>query len=119
MKITAVLFAITLAASSSLAFAAGGGGGAAGGGGSSSGSSSATNGSGATTAPGTNSVGTAQSSGATSDLKTAGQARSNRGGRIDGTTTNGPALPGDDTIQKESSPESNADRMIKGICRGC
>jgi hypothetical protein len=41
------------------------------------------------------------------------------GGRIDGTQTNGPALPGDQTIRQEDSADSKVDQKIKSICKGC
>ena len=40
-------------------------------------------------------------------------------GRIDGTVTPGPSLQGDDQIRSESSQNSEADRKIKSICKGC
>jgi hypothetical protein len=40
------------------------------------------------------------------------------GGRIDGTVTSGPALPGDETIRQESTPNSPVDQKLK-ICKGC
>jgi len=70
--------------------------------------------------PGTNSLGTAQSSGgaAGGTSGTVG-ASGSRGGQIDGTVSNGPPLPGDRTIRQESSPNSKADQSIRGICKGC
>jgi hypothetical protein len=50
---------------------------------------------------------------------TVGQGGSKAAGRIDGPTTSGLALPGDNRIREESSPDSKADRMINGICGGC
>jgi len=41
------------------------------------------------------------------------------GGRIDGTVTQGPAMQGDDAIRKESSEDSEVDKKIKSICKGC
>jgi hypothetical protein len=77
-------------------------------------------------APGTNSLGTANSSGSTTGaasprgLITAGT-RDNRAdgtssGRIDGTVAPGPSLPGDAEIRAENS---KVDQKIKSICKGC
>jgi hypothetical protein len=85
------------------------------------------------TAPGTNTLGTANASGspAGSTVGQAGNGGSNlnngtanraggaTGGRIDGTVTDGPALPGDDVIRKEDAQDSKVDQKIKGICKGC
>ena len=84
----------------------------------------------ASNTPGTNSAGTANSSGATSTtgrapmgsttVGTAGNPAGGAvGGRIDGTVTPGPAMPGDDTIRGESSQDSMVDKKIKSICKGC
>lgn len=73
-------------------------------------------------APGTNSLGTAKSSGSPASAPSGTVGRAGAGsanGRIDGTTTNGPALPGDDTIRTENSPDSKVDQKIKSICKGC
>jgi hypothetical protein len=40
----------------------------------------------------------------------------NRTGRIDGTVTQGPKLPGDAEIRAE---DSKVDQKIKSICRDC
>jgi hypothetical protein len=80
--------------------------------------------------PGTNSAGTANSSGSTSSgggaptgsttVGTAGNpAGGATGGRIDGTVTQGPAMQGDDAIRKENSEDSKVDKKIKSICNGC
>jgi hypothetical protein len=70
-------------------------------------------------APGTNRLGTATSTGSTTTggnrSVTTGNA-ANRGGRIDGTVTQGPSMPGDLEIKNENS---KVDAKIKGICRGC
>lgn len=77
---------------------------------------------------GTNSAGTANSSGSASgagggpvgSAGTAGNPPGGAtGGRIDGTVTNGPAMPGDDAIRAEDSPGSKVDKRVKGICKGC
>ena len=78
-----------------------------------------------TTAPGTNGAGTAQSGGVSGPRgsTTVGRAGNPAGGtsngRIDGTTTPGPSLEGDDQIRSESSQNSNVDRTINSICKGC
>jgi hypothetical protein len=41
------------------------------------------------------------------------------GGRIDGTVTQGPNMPGDDVIKEEDAQNSKVDKKIKGICKGC
>jgi len=73
--------------------------------------------------PGTNSVGTANSSGAPRGSTTVGAAGNPAGGatggRIDGTVTQGPRLPGDDAIKDEDAQNSKVDKKIKSICRGC
>jgi len=76
--------------------------------------------------PGTNTAGTANSSGGTATSRTVGSAGSVTGGnraagnsRIDGTVTNGPAMPGDDVIRAEDSQDSGVDKKIKSICKGC
>jgi hypothetical protein len=38
------------------------------------------------------------------------------GGRIDGTVTQGPAMPGDTAIRAE---DQVVDKKIKSICKGC
>lgn len=112
-----VLVAVLATASVGPALAQGGGGGEGAGGAAAGGSTSS--------APGTNSAGTAQSSGGAGPRgsTTVGRAGNPAGGtsigRIDGTETPGPSLPGDDQIRSESSRDSEADRKIKSICRGC
>lgn len=77
------------------------------------------------TAPGTNAAGTAQSGGGAGPRgsTTVGRPGNPAGGtnigRIDGTVTPGPSLQGDDQIRSESSANSQADRKIKSICKGC
>jgi hypothetical protein len=75
--------------------------------------------------PGTNTLGTANSSGSAAGGSgvngghgTVGMAGQGGGGRIDGTAQSGPALPGDDTIRHESTPNSPVDQKLK-ICKGC
>jgi hypothetical protein len=75
------------------------------------------------TAPGTNSLGTANSSGSTSGTagsNTTGMAKTRagagNGGRIDGTVTPGPSMPGDAEIRAE---DPKVDAKIKSICKGC
>jgi hypothetical protein len=81
------------------------------------------------TAPGTNSVGTANSSGAPGNNSSTGSGSGSQttgtalnrpggqsGGRIDGTTTRGPDLPGDAAIRAE---DQVVDKKIKSICKGC
>jgi hypothetical protein len=77
------------------------------------------------TAPGTNTLGTASSSGSTSGgttgSTTTGMANSRAagvgtGGRIDGTVTPGPSMPGDAEIRAE---DPKVDAKIKSICKGC
>jgi hypothetical protein len=46
----------------------------------------------------------------------AGRNRAGMGGRIDGTVTHGPAMPGDAAIRAE---DREVDKKIKSICRGC
>jgi PPE-repeat protein len=79
-------------------------------------------------APGTNSVGTANSTGAPSGgnsstgtvSQTTGSALNRSGGqsggRIDGTVTRGPDIPGDAAIRAE---DQVVDKKIKSICKGC
>jgi hypothetical protein len=75
-------------------------------------------------APGTNSLGTAQSSGSASTNSggggsTTGAATNQTGvtgGRIDGTVQKGPPMEGDDEISKANE---QADKKIKSICKGC
>ena len=76
--------------------------------------------------PGTNSAGAAASSGAPStngavngNHGTIGTAGSGGGGKIDGTVTKGPDLPGDQTIREETAADSKVDKKIKSICKGC
>jgi hypothetical protein len=59
--------------------------------------------------PGTNTLGTANSTGSGATTGTAG-------GRIDGTVTPGPSMPGDAEIRAE---DPKVDAKIKSICRGC
>jgi hypothetical protein len=83
--------------------------------------------------PGTNSVGTAQSSGSSAGSgsgssagggstntgntsATTGMAGNRNGGRIDGVVTQGPNKPGDVEIRAENS---KVNQKIKSICRGC
>ena len=76
------------------------------------------------TTPGTNSLGTANPSGSPSAASgasgstTTGTAsnRQDNGGRIDGTVTPGPSMPGDAEIRAED-PKVNA--KIRSICKGC
>jgi hypothetical protein len=75
------------------------------------------------TAPGTNTLGTANSSGSpggTTGLTTTGMANTRagtgNGGRIDGTVTPGPSMPGDAEIRAE---DPKVDAKIKSICKGC
>jgi hypothetical protein len=63
------------------------------------------------TAPGTNSAGTAISSGGTT-----GSAGNRAGNRIDGVTNPGPATPGDAEINAENA---RVNAKVKSICRGC
>ena len=76
-------------------------------------------------APGTNAAGTANSSGSTDGTGargsiTTGTAGNRAGGtstgRIDGTTTPGPSMPGDAEIRAED-PKVN--QQINSICKGC
>ena len=80
------------------------------------------------TAHGTNSLGTANSSGSTGNASTgsggstttvgraADRTGAATGGRIDGTVTQGPAMPGDAAIRAE---DAVVDKKIKSICKGC
>jgi hypothetical protein len=79
------------------------------------------------TAPGTNSLGTANSTGGSSSSSSTGTGSQttgsalNRpggqsGGRIDGTVTQGPEMPGDAAIRAE---DQVVDKKIKSICKGC
>jgi hypothetical protein len=71
------------------------------------------------TAPGTNSLGTAMSTGSPGAVNgsTTGMAGNGTSGqRIDGTVTPGPSMPGDLEIKAE---DSKVDAKIKSICRGC
>jgi hypothetical protein len=77
------------------------------------------------TAPGTNTAGTANPSGspgaangAGSTSSTTGTAnnRAANGGRIDGTVTPGPSMPGDAEIRAE---DPKVDAKVKSICKGC
>ena len=81
------------------------------------------------TAPGPNSLGMANSSGSAGNAgtgsggssMTTGRAAVNgtgaaTGGRIDGTVTQGPAMPGDTAIRAE---DQVVDKKIKSICKGC
>jgi hypothetical protein len=76
--------------------------------------------------PGTNSAGTANSSGSTSSaggaprgsttVGTAGNPAGGAvGGRIDGIVTQGPAMQGDDTIRAEDAQDSKVDKKIKSM----
>jgi hypothetical protein len=75
-------------------------------------------------APGTNSLGTAQSTGSSvtnsgGGGRTTGAATNQagaNGGRIDGTVQKGPPMEGDDEIRKANE---QADKKIKSICKGC
>jgi hypothetical protein len=79
--------------------------------------------------PGTNSAGTANSSGSTSSpggaaigsqtVGTSGNPAREKGDRIDGTVTQGPAMEGDNAIRMETSEDSKVDKKIKSICKGC
>ncbi|MGX1167056.1 hypothetical protein AB7M16_003322 [Bradyrhizobium sp. USDA 372] len=127
MRLTGLVLAPMLASASAGPASGQSGGGGSGGGAGGAGASAGAGGtsSGAATAPGTNSAGTAQSSGGGGPRgsTTVGRAGNPAGGtnigRIDGTVTPGPSLQGDDQIRSESSQESEADRKIKSICRGC
>ena len=80
------------------------------------------------TTPGTNSLGTANSAGSNSGAggsvssgsQTTGSALNRpsgqSGGRIDGTMSRGPDLPGDEEIRAE---DRRVDKKIKSICKGC
>jgi hypothetical protein len=48
--------------------------------------------------------------------RAADQAGAATGGRIDGTVTQGPAMPGDAAIRAE---DPVVDKKIKSICKGC
>ena len=76
-------------------------------------------------APGTNTAGTPNSAGSTGGTGargsiTTGTAGNRAGGtstgRIDGTTTPGPSMPGDAEIRAE---DPKVDQKIKSICKGC
>jgi hypothetical protein len=72
-------------------------------------------------APGTNTLGTANSTGAAGGATgtttgLAGNRSGANGGRIDGTVTQGPSMRGDLEIREENS---KVDAKIKGICKGC
>lgn len=88
------------------------------------------------TSPGTNALGTANSAGGAggggntgvaanssanngsiTTARRAGSATAN--GRIDGTVTPGPLMPGDASIQDEKNENDMVDKKINGICRGC
>lgn len=110
-RVTGLVLVVVLASASiGPASGQGGGGGAS---------------SGTATAPGTNAAGTAQSGGGAGPRgsTTVGRPGNPAGGtnigRIDGTVTPGPSLQGDDQIRSESSANSQADRKIKSICKGC
>lgn len=123
MRVTGLVLVAVLASASigPASGQSGGGGGSSGGGGAGSGGAS----SGTATAPGTNAAGTAQSGGGAGPRgsTTVGRPGNPAGGtnigRIDGTVTPGPSLQGDDQIRSESSANSQADRKIKSICKGC
>jgi hypothetical protein len=72
--------------------------------------------------PGTNTLGTANSSGSPGAAAgvTTGTANNGalagNGGRIDGTVTPGPSMPGDAEIKAENP---KVDAKIKSICKGC
>jgi hypothetical protein len=80
-------------------------------------------------APGTNAAGTANASGSPGNgrtvngghgaIGTVGNAGTGGGGRIDGTTTSGPRMQGDDVIRQEDAVDSKVDKKIKSICKGC
>jgi hypothetical protein len=79
----------------------------------------------APTAPGTNALGTANSSGPPSGTATgaggsttttSGVTTGQSGGRIDGTVTPGPRMEGDAQIHAE---DRAVDKKIKSICKGC
>jgi hypothetical protein len=81
----------------------------------------------APTAPGTNTLGTANStgspgaagggaSGSTTTGTASNRAQAGNGGRIDGTVTPGPSMPGDAEIRSE---DPKVDAKIKNICKGC
>lgn len=78
-----------------------------------------------TTTLGTNGAGTAQSGGgsgpkgSTTVGRPGNLAGGTSSGRIDGTTTPGPSLQGDDRIRSENAPNSSVDRTVKSICKGC
>jgi len=72
------------------------------------------------TTPGTNSLGTAQSSGlpsgAGSTVGAAGNRAGASGGRLDGTSEKGPTMQGDAEINAENT---QIDKKVKSICKGC
>jgi hypothetical protein len=79
-------------------------------------------------APGTNSLGTANASGAPQggvvngghgSIGTTTGTGAGAGGRIDGTVQNGPAMNGDNAIREEDAVDSKVDKKIKSICKGC
>ncbi|RQH14662.1 hypothetical protein EHH60_05545 [Bradyrhizobium sp. RP6] len=121
------LVLVVMLASVSIGPASGqGGGGASGGGaGGSTGAAAVGGNGGPSSPPGTNAAGTAQSGGGSGPRGsiTVGRPGNPAGGtnigRIDGTVTPGPSLPGDAQIRSESSQDSEADRKIKSICKGC
>jgi len=128
MRVTGLALGLALAcAVIGAASAQSGGGGSSGGGGGSAGASAGSGAasSGTATAPGTNAAGTAQSSGgsgprgSTTVGRPGNPAGGANSGRIDGTVTSGPSMEGDDRIRAESSKNSEADRKIKSICKGC
>ena len=74
------------------------------------------------TAPDTNALGTANSSrtpSTTGSAATGPNGRSGSAGRIDGTTTPGPTMPGDAAIREEDAQNSKVDKKIRSICKGC
>jgi hypothetical protein len=97
-------------------FAQSGGSGGGSSGGSSSGGTSATGGVTATPNAGSPGAGSTAINGVTGPANPAGGAA---GGRIDGTVTQGPRLPGDEAIKDEDAQNSKVDKKIKSICRGC
>ena len=78
------------------------------------------------TAPGTNNLGTAQSTGSSGNIGAgdgsttttgvAGNRAGASGGRIDGTVQKGPAMQGDAEISAENA---KVDKKVKSICKGC
>lgn len=122
LHMTGLVLAAALATAAGPASGQSGGGGA---GGSAGGGASAAGSGGTSSSPGTNSAGTAQSSGGAAPRGsiTVGRPGNPAGGanvgRIDGTTTPGPSLEGDERIRSETSRDSDVGRKIKSICRGC